>query len=90
MDVRSPTAAFVSWEPPLPTNHNGIIRLYHIFLEDINGGQRTFTTAGEVHVYVLDFLHPGTQYRLKVAAETIEIGPSSEYEPFTTMDDGIV
>ena len=50
---------------------------------------RNFTTVGDVRVYILDFLHPGTQYQLKVAAETIEIGPSSEYELFTTNDDGI-
>lgn len=91
MTVHSSRAALVSWEPPLSFNHNGLIRFYHIFLEEANSGRsvRNFTTSGKVFVRTLNFLQPGTKYQLKMAAETIEIGPRSGYENFTTMDDGI-
>ena len=33
-------------------------------------------------------LHPGSQYRVGVAAYTVEIGPASEYTDFVTMEEG--
>lgn len=89
-DVFSQTTATVLWDPPTLSDRNGLIRHYHIELMEVGGAGtvKNFTTLGHTQMYVFDFLHPGQTYRVSIAAETVDVGPSSEPVEFSTLDDG--
>ena len=82
--VTSSTSARITWSPPPLEAQNGIIRLYEIYLED-ERGNATFNST--VESYILTGLRPASQYRVRVAAYTVEIGPKSDYTDFVTTED---
>ena len=83
--VTSSTTAHVTWSPPPLEAQNGIIRHYVICLED-NSTSVSFNSS--VDTYILSGLHPASQYRVGVAAYTVEIGPKTDYTDFVTKEDG--
>ena len=78
---------FLSWEPPLLEQQNGIIRQYHISLVS---GQSTVTTTSMNTNVTISGLRPFTTYQCSVAALTISAGPVSGTIPVTTPEDGML
>ena len=47
----------------------------------------SYTSYGPGESYILIGLHPGSQYRVGLAAYTVEIGPTSFNTGFVTTED---
>ena len=84
----SSTAATVSWEPPAPEDQNGMIDVYHLVLVDKKLGDRNWTASTARQSYTFRKLAEHHTYTVKVAAETVSIGPYSLPLTFTTEEDG--
>lgn len=78
--------AEMRWNAPDPTDHNGIIRFYRVFItEEVTG--RNFTLTSTTTQIVATDLHPFYTYTISVAAVTISPGPYSEQLSFRTLQD---
>jgi len=84
----SSTAATVSWEPPAPEDHNGMIDMYHLSLVDTKFESRNRTKSTALQSYTFRQLEEHHLYTVKVAAETVSVGPYSHPLMFTTEEDG--
>ena len=74
------TATFVelSWEPPLPNTHNGVIDSYTVMVVEIATSLRVQTHQNVTSTSItLTSLHPAYDYSMSVAALTVELGPFS-------------
>ena len=76
-DAASSTSITLSWQPPLSDLQNGIIRSYHISVEELETGNiLTFVTSNVERLLVVNLLHPFYTYNCSIAAYTIGLGPS--------------
>ena len=64
------TSLLLSWSELPPSDRNGVIRKYTIFLTDVDSGEDTEYSAA-VETYTITNLHPDYTYRGKVAAVTV-------------------
>ena len=86
--VVSSIAISVTWEPPLPDDHNGIITSYTIQLYERVTGQISLIQREANHTELLiDSLHPYYEYNVSIAAETVAVGPFSESQTVRTLED---
>ena len=84
----SPTSVRVSWEAPPIQDRNGEIDEYRLELvEVVTGRQWNRTVIGRTR-FIFDFLEESYDYRVRVAAVTISVGPFSTRFPFTTQPSG--
>ena len=86
--VTSSRSAAISWEPPPAESHNGIIRDYLVVVHHVLKGTDDSFTAFS-NVLNVSSLIPFTQYKIKVAAVTVEAGPFTIEQSITTFEDGI-
>ena len=66
----------LAWEPPPFSHRNGDIVFYHIAVteqESLNVFEYTIKSEN----YTLSYLHPYYNYNITIAAETVEVGPST-------------
>ena len=86
--VTDSRSIFLSWEPPLADQQNGILRYYFILLQsdagtetrNISSSQRSLTVTG---------LRPFTEYSCTVQAGTVGVGPPTVALQRTTFEDGM-
>lgn len=73
----SPSVFFLTWQPPLSDDGNGVVRSYTINITELETGRREqyFTNGTNVTV---ESRHPFYRYRYVVAAETVRLGPFTE------------
>ena len=84
--IVSPTVARLSWDAPLQTDQNGIIRRYHINITEVDTA-RQWTLISVTNTYILNFLCPHHTYLYSIAAVTISTGPHTQLLNFTTPPD---
>ena len=77
----------LSWSAPEPSDHNGIIRGYHIELYETETDTTQQYETTTTHV-VISSLHPDYTYEWSVAAVTVADGPYSITVNVTTPEDG--
>lgn len=76
--VFNSSALSISWRPPPITQQNGIIQGYSVhLLEDITGNEMVIDTGGSHTEIFITSLHPHYVYNLRVAAQTVDVGPYS-------------
>ena len=76
---------FLTWDPPLFEQQNGIIRQYLITLMS---GQTAITATSMNTNATISGLRPFTTYQCSVAAFTVSAGPATGTTPVTTFEDG--
>jgi receptor-type tyrosine-protein phosphatase Q len=74
---------YLSWTAPDPSQQNGVIWRYLIYLT-ANDYSITYSTSTSSTTYNLTDLNPYTSYQVKVAAVTISPGPNSTAETIKT------
>ncbi|XP_078054972.1 roundabout homolog 1 [Mustelus asterias] len=58
----------VSWEPPPPESHNGIIKGYKVWCYGNETHHRNWTVDGSTHQLEIPALNSGIEYRVQIAA----------------------
>ena len=92
--VLSSTSVQLSWEPPIPTAHNGILRTYRILIVNNNNNNNNNDNSAilvdsSVTTHNISNLTPFTNYSFQVRAENnAGVGPYSEAVNVTTLQDG--
>lgn len=81
-----PTSVSISWALPPLEQRNGVIRTYRIQLVEAETGRDWAMVTTATH-FLLDFLQENYLYTLRIAAETVMVGPYSEAMNFTTLPD---
>ena len=81
------TSISLSWNPPPFKDQNGVIREYYIAVCAIESESCYGVTSNDTSFTLVD-LHPYYSYNLSVAAVTIDIGPLSESEHVTCLEEG--
>ena len=71
------TSVTLSWQPPPEENWNGLIRLYYLFVNELESG-RSFTLNSTATSYHIENLHPFYIYNVSVAAVTVAAGSISD------------
>ena len=84
--VTDSRSIFISWEPPLPEEQNGILRRYVITLLSVETDEIVTTSAIGTNMTVSGLI-PFTTYQCRVAAETIAAGPRTEAVLIKTSED---
>ena len=80
------TSVIVQWNPPLPHDHNGLIRYYTITLIEIT--TNTYLTSNSTDLFIqFENLHPHYDYSFSISAVTIGLGPSNN-GMFILLEDG--
>ena len=76
----------LSWDPPLPHHQNGIVRMYTVTIAN-NTVQlaNISTTANTIRVIAL--IRPFRTYMCSVVAETVAVGPATDYIAVQTPED---
>lgn len=82
----SPTSVSASWTPPPFEDRNGIIRRYRIQLVEAETGSE-WTRNATATQFLFDFLQESFQYTLRIAADTVAVGPYSGPVQFSTLPD---
>lgn len=74
MDIGS-TYIHLTWSHPPDDTHQGVIRLYNIYVEEQETDKKSLytTPANETELFI-DSLHPFYVYHIKVAAVTVKEG----------------
>ena len=85
----SPTSVTARWDPPNLEDQNGQINTYHLFLADEKEGNRNWTLSTTDVMFRIDFLQEYYRYSLRVAAETVALGPQSSPLNFITLQDSM-
>ena len=84
----SSSSLMLTWLPPPPGSHNGIIREYRINITEIQTGN-TFLLSSTSLTIAVTSLHPYYTYECTVSAYTVATGPFTEPTIITTPEDGI-
>ena len=79
----------LTWEQPPLEHRNGRIRRYQVRLVEIESGDILQLVSQSAQVNVSN-LHPFYNYNCSVAAETIAIGPFSDYILAQTEEYGMI
>ena len=88
MSVNS-TSIYLTWDPPPPSQVNGIIREYRINVTEAATGQVfQYTTLPNVLEVTVGGLHPYYIYHCSVVAYTILPGPYTAVFTIQTEEDG--
>ncbi len=80
-------AVHLSWNPPLPENHNGILRHYVVTVTSEKTTE-SITTSSEATSIRVTGLRPFTTYLCTVAAVTVAAGPATDAMQVQTEEDG--
>lgn len=78
---------WLSWQPPPPENHNGVIRLYLVLVREEETGSIISIETAQMEVIVAS-LHPHYHYSCSISAVTVSAGPYSSAFTVQTMEDG--
>ena len=70
----SSTTLYLTWQPPVEEERNGIIRRYIINITELNSGNEYQLENASTEITVQD-LHPFYRYSYSVAAITVALGP---------------
>ena len=81
------TALQLSWNPPLASQQNGVIRSYDIQIVEIETLLQSLFTSNSTS-FIVPQLHPYYSYDVAVSAVTVGAGPFSGSERVTTLEDG--
>ena len=76
---------FLSWEPPLPEQQNGIIQHYTVTISSVETSDTISTSAMATNV-TISGLRPFTSYQCSVVAHTIASGPAAVTAATTPED----
>ncbi len=76
----------LSWTPPKPSDHNGIIREYHIKIYESETETEYYHVTSSISLIISSF-HPDYTYEWSVAAVTVSMGPYSYALNVTTPED---
>ena len=81
------TSVTLNWQPPPEDDWNGLIRLYYVFVTELDSG-RSFTLNSTTTNYHIENLHPFYTYNFSVAAVTIAAGSISDNITLQTSEAG--
>ena len=81
-----PMLLSITWLPPPAIDTNGVIKHYLIEATENITGQVVISNATEEHILVR--VRPGIEYRCRVAAFTIGLGPFTHYFNVTSQESG--
>ncbi len=84
MDSRT---IYVSWDPPVLDERNGVIRENRITVTELDTGA-TFLEFSSVTTATVTSLHPFYAYALTVSSFTVSYGPTSDAVNVTLPPDG--
>ena len=70
------TSISLDWDKPLAEDWNGIIRVYHVNIIEIETGN-TFYIVVYTESATINSLHPYYQYNISITAVTVLPGPAS-------------
>lgn len=84
---KTSTTLALSWAPPPPSDRNGFIQLYSLFLLEMDTNQTLGVSTNATNLTVSS-LHPFYNYAVKVRAMTISHGPYSENIMVQLNEDG--
>lgn len=86
----SSTSILLSWDAPLISEQNGLIRYYNISITDSSSGTLSVYQVSSEHTQLLiASLHPYHSYECSVAAATITVGVQTMPIVITTPQDGM-
>ena len=85
--ILSSTSIILMWREPRSGDQNGLIRLYHINVTEIETGVDWQLMSNDTNVTVQP-LHPFYSYNLAVAAQTLGLGPFSSPIQIEMPEDG--
>ena len=74
------------WKSPLASAVNGVLRGYHLELTDVSTGKSLQVTTKSPY-RLFEVLRPFTNYTLRVAAYTVDVGPYSDPVTAATLED---
>ena len=86
-DAITATSVTLSWQPPPLEDRNGLIRLYYVFVTELESG-RSFTLNSTATNYRVQNLHPFYTYNFSVAAVTVAAGSISDNITVQTSEAG--
>ena len=86
-DAITATSVTLSWQPPPEEDRNGLIRLYYVFVTELESG-RSFTLNSTTTNYRVHNLHPFYTYNFSVAAVTVAAGPMNDNITVQTLEAG--
>ena len=88
--AQSSTVVQLSWEPPILQDQNGVITGYNISVTvEEPDAATTYSVGPSTLSYLVDGLHPYTNYSITVSARTaVGSGPSTPPEITQTPQDG--
>ena len=83
------THIYLTWEPPPPSQVNGVIREYRLNVtEDATGTVLQYTTTPNDRQITVGPLHPYYIYHCSVVALTVQLGPYTSVFSIQTEEDG--
>ena len=85
--MSSSTSIQLTWQPPAPSNQNGIILHYVISVTE-EETMRQFQLMSTSTTVVATALHPYYTYSFTVSAVTVGEGPYSQPLSIQTLEDG--
>ncbi len=84
---RTSASVTLSWYPPSPETHNGVIRSYLVNVTEEESGESFLLRPTQTEITVSQ-LHPYYNYSFEVSATTILAGPFSVPLTVETLEDG--
>ena len=81
------TSVTLNWQPPPEEARNGLIRLYYVFVTELETG-RSFELNTTKTNYLVENLHPYYTYNFSVAAVTVATGIISDSITLQTSEAG--
>ena len=85
--ILSTRSVNISWMPPPPTEHNGIIQYYLLKQLNVNSGEIQIHSIHNTLAITVNDLHPHYSYGFSLAAVTVETGPYSMETTITMPQD---
>lgn len=77
----------ITWKPPISETLNGVLRSYIIEWRRISDGNvSNITLNGSQNSYNISNLKPFTEYKIRIAAQTVGKGPFSAWEIIKTNE----
>ena len=74
----------------MSTKQNGLIRFYQIKMVELPTGKVwNVSQTGSYQNKIVTSLHPFYDYNWTVAAETVKVGPYTEFFTTKTLEDGM-
>ena len=79
------TAIYLSWDPVLVHEQNGIIQYYIVTVYEVSTDTSTEVDVVTTNISITD-LHPYYEYQFSVAAYTVGPGPDTHISAITNQD----